>query len=208
MRELAWSKSRAALVVAVVAWLGAVTSGFAIYQRYESTPGSAGAPTVDWPADASIPLERQGLTLVLAIHPHCPCSAATVHELERVLAPRPGRARLNVLLFKPANAPDSWASSSTSRTLANMADSKIWLDACGRKAARFGAVTSGQLLVYDGDGRLRFAGGITPLRGQNGANAGSESLEALLDDTQTELRHTPVFGCSLITAPATPEGDL
>ena len=182
MREFALCRSRVALAVAVVAWLGAVASGFAIFQRYDSTPGSAGAPTVDWPSDTSIPLEPNRLTLILAIHPHCPCSAATVDELERVLASQPGRAKLNVLLFKPANKPDRWASSSTSRALGDMADAKTWLDAGGQQAARFGAVTSGQLLVYDAGGRLRFAGGITPLRGQTGANAGSEALKALLDD--------------------------
>ncbi len=201
MRVMAWSKSRAVLAVAVTAWLAAVASGFAIFERYESTPGSAGAPSIDWPAGTAIPLESNRLTLVLAIHPRCPCSAATVEVLERLLAARPGRTKLNALLFKPDHKPASWASSSTSRTLANMADTKTWLDDEGREAAQFGAVTSGQLLIYDSEGHLRFSGGITALRGHSGANAGSDALLALLDGQPTEIKHTPVFGCSLLSAP-------
>ncbi len=74
------------------------------------------------------------------------------------------RAKLNVLSFKPANKPAGWATSSISRTLASMPGTKIWLDDEGREAARFGAVTSGQLLIYDAEGRLRFSGGITVMR--------------------------------------------
>jgi hypothetical protein len=207
MRFIAWSRSRTVLTIAVAAWLGAVASGFAIFQRYESTPGSAGTPNIDWPADSPILLESNRLTLVLAIHPRCPCSAATVEVLERVLGPRPGRAKLNVLLFKPANEPASWASSSTSRALADIADTQTWLDDGGREATRFGAVTSGQLLIYDAGGRLRFAGGITAVRGQSGANAASVALEALLDDRHTELKKTPVYGCSLLSAPTQPKED-
>jgi hypothetical protein len=130
-----------------------------------------------------------------------------VEVLQRVLARRPGRAKLNVLLFKPANEPASWASSLTSRALANLADTQTWLDDDGREAARFGAVTSGQLLIYEAGGRLLFAGGITALRGQSEANAASEALEALLDARQTELKKAPVFGCSLLSAPSQPKGD-
>ncbi len=70
-----------------------------------------------------------------------------------------------------------------------------------REARLFGAVTSGQVVLYDAVGVLRFRGGITPSRGHEGTTAGGETVrrfvatgeqEASLHTTATE-----VFGCAL-----------
>ena len=41
---------------------------------------------------------------------------------------------------------------------------RIWTDVGAVEARRFGAATSGLVLVYDASGRLVFQGGITPAR--------------------------------------------
>ena len=67
----------------------------------------------------------------------------------------------------------------------------------GTIAASFGAFTSGQVLLYDARrGALRFAGGITGARGHEGANAGRDALQSVLDEGAAKAR-APVFGCSL-----------
>ena len=71
------------------------------------------------------------------------------------------------------------------------------LDEGGVEASRFGAATSGQAILYDGDGRLVFSGGITAARGHFGDNAGSQALARLLIDGMPSRPHTPVFGCAL-----------
>jgi hypothetical protein len=131
---------------------------------------------------------------------------ATISELERLLTERPGRAALNVLLFKPAQQPDNWTSSASSQALAQWANTRLWIDEEGSEAARFGALTSGQLLIYDAGGRLRFAGGVTPGRGQSGASVGSEAVAAVLEGACAEWMQSPVYGCSLFGAPATGTG--
>lgn len=192
---------------ACAVWLAIVGCGFAVLHRYEATPGRASAPSPAWPKDSPIPLEEHRLTMVLALHPRCPCSTATIGELEELLARHPGRAALNVLLYKPANQPDDWTTSRSSQTLARWADTRLWIDEEGREAARVGALTSGHLLIYDADGRLCFSGGITPGRGRYGASAGSEAVAAVLDGLHGEWKQTPVYGCSLLAAPLDGRGE-
>ena len=77
-------------------------------------------------------------------------------------------------------------------------------DASGVEAARFGAGTSGAVLLYSSDGTLLFAGGITPARGHQGDSFGRQRLLALLDGAAADRRDAPVFGCALQNQNATP----
>jgi hypothetical protein len=195
---------RSTLVPALVgaAWLIAVACGFAVLHRYASTPAHVGIVPSSWPVQDRIALEVDRLTLVMAIHPRCPCTRATALALEELLASRPGRARLNVLVYKPAQAPDSWAATPISRSLSALSDVRSWIDPDGALATRFGAVTSGQVLAFDARGCLRFSGGVTPVRGQVGPNAGYAALASLLDDKPVQQKNFPVFGCSILSAPS------
>lgn len=74
-------------------------------------------------------------------------------------------------------------------------------DGDGVEAKRFGAFTSGQALLYDAQGQLRFSGGITDSRGHEGDNAGREAIEAILAGKTATTTLTDVFGCGLF-APA------
>jgi hypothetical protein len=67
----------------------------------------------------------------------------------------------------------------------------------GVEARRFGAATSGQVILYDARGTLLFSGGITPARGHSGDSTGRDAILALLIDGSSEASETPVFGCSL-----------
>ena len=206
MRKLAWRGSNIAWALAGGCWLMVLVGGFALLHRYEATPGSDGDPARTWPAGVAIPREPHGLTLVLALHPHCPCSAATCQELERILATRPDGAKLHVLLFKPADVSDDWTATATTRSLEGLPNVRCWIDEDGKLAELFGAATSGEVLAYDGQGKLRFAGGVTPLRGQTGPNSGSDTLTALLDGKPIESNATAVFGCSIRSTPVRGEG--
>ena len=69
----------------------------------------------------------------------------------------------------------------------------------GVEAARFGAVTSGQTVLYDEDGALLFTGGITGARGHSGDNAGRASVVALFESRTGRTSWTSVFGCGLFS---------
>ena len=54
-------------------------------------------------------------------------------------------------------------------------DVTVVRDDMAGEARRFGAVTSGQTLLFDTQGNLLFSGGITAARAQAGDNAGRAS---------------------------------
>jgi len=69
-------------------------------------------------------------------------------------------------------------------------------DLTGEHTRSYGVWTSGQIVVYDGDGQLRFCGGITRGRGQLGDNPGLRQLRAALTGSSSHTEG-PVFGCPI-----------
>ena len=69
-------------------------------------------------------------------------------------------------------------------------------DAGGGESRRFGALTSGHVLLYGRDGRLLYNGGVTGGRGHEGANAGLSLAEKLLR-SGGEPASQPIYGCAL-----------
>jgi hypothetical protein len=73
----------------------------------------------------------------------------------------------------------------------------VVIDEGGVEAARFEALTSGQVVLYDGEGRLQFSGGITGARGHLGDNLGLRRVMSLLRGAEPDRTDSPVFGCPL-----------
>jgi hypothetical protein len=71
-------------------------------------------------------------------------------------------------------------------------------DIDGGEIRKFGAATSGQVLLYDASGRLQFNGGITASRGHAGDNDGRDAVASLLRSGRAPLHTAFVFGCSLL----------
>lgn len=185
-----------ALVVA--AWVIAAAAGLAGLARYASTPGPHAEPPATWPADTAIPREAGRTTLVLFLHPRCPCSTATIRELQRALVSTSEPTSLCVVVS--ASDPADFAAAR--ERVVDLRPAAIIDDPASVESLRFGAATSGEVLVYDAAGRLAFHGGITPSRGHEGDNAGRTSIAALLSGTTPTARETDVFGCPLCTPPA------
>jgi hypothetical protein len=185
-------------VVGVSVWLIAVGAGLWTVWNYDNTPGASAPAPVQWPADAAIAQSADGPTLVLLAHPQCSCTAATLTELAEVLARASRPPQTYVLFLKPYGVPDWWERSPLWRQAAALPGVTVLRDDDGREAARFGAITSGQVVFYDAGGTLRFSGGITGARGHAGDNAGRRSLVALLNEKGPVVDHTNVFGCSLV----------
>jgi hypothetical protein len=72
--------------IVVTAWLALVVALIAATERRDAAPGAMGEQPRRWPAATRLALADDGLTLVLLLHPQCPCSVASVEELERLLA--------------------------------------------------------------------------------------------------------------------------
>ena len=177
--------------------MAAVAVGLRLILNYENTPGISGASSQVWPVDSQIHRTPGLPTLVTMVHPHCPCSRASIGELALLMVRGQGLVNANVVFVKPRDFPDEWERSDLWSSAAMIPGVNVSVDNDGVEARRFGSRTSGQVMLYSADGRLIFSGGITAARGHSGDNYGRSAIIELLNDGAVEQRETPVFGCPL-----------
>jgi hypothetical protein len=185
-------------VAAGVTVLFAIT-GLVSLVVHSMTPGACRPTPVAWPDDSALTRDQTRPMLLLFLHPFCPCSRATLTELERILARNPDRTRTEIVFVRPKGAPQGWESSPLQQRAEAIPGVVVTLDRDGREAARFGAETSGHACLYTADGRLAFSGGLTAARGHEGESIGRESIEALIRGQTVATSRADVFGCPLRT---------
>ena len=130
-------------------------------------------------------------------HPRCPCTRASIGELAILMNRLKGRVRATVLFVKPAAGAADWEASGLMASAARIPGVSVLVDEGGREAARLGARTSGQVLLYGRSGELEFAGGITPGRAHMGDNVGIDRIVSLVTRGEADRRLSSVFGCAL-----------
>jgi hypothetical protein len=185
------------ILAAVGLWLVLVVTGFGVLTKYASTAGDAGRAAETWPAESRFDRDRERPTLVLFLHPQCPCSRATIEELDRLLAESQGRLGVRVVFVRPSGMPAGWEHTDLWRRAAAIPGVSVAADVGGVEARQFGARTSGQALLYEPDGRLLFRGGLTAARGHAGDSPGGDALRAILAGNASAIEDIPVFGCPL-----------
>jgi hypothetical protein len=183
-----------------VLWLAAVVGGLGALQAYKSRPGSTGSAPAAFTAWPSSSDSGSRARLTMFLHPHCPCSRASLRELQEILAREPDKAAVEIVFVKPDGAGRDWTTTSL-RDQAEAIPGVRVIDDDGTLARRLGAETSGYVVLYDASGKLLFSGGITPSRGHEGRNAGLDAICALLDGATKASTgvQTPVYGCPLFT---------
>jgi hypothetical protein len=185
-------------VVLCSVWLLAVMAGTVAFWNYGGTAGSAGATPQRWPTGISLSLDAAHDTLLMFAHPQCACTRASLEELNQLMAQCEGKVTAHVLFFKPDKFSEAWTHSGLRESASAIPGTIIHDDPNGVIAARFGAETSGYVVLYSPQGQLLFEGGITGSRGHAGDNAGQSTLISLLNGRASQVRQTPVFGCSLL----------
>ncbi len=188
---------RLAVVAAVALWLAAAGTGFGLLEAYKAVPGDAAAAPPSWPAGSQVRPDPGRASLLLFCHPHCPCTRASLDELEAVLTRCGGRASARVLFVVPEEGPRDWEHTDLWRCAAGLPGVVVRADAGGREARRFSASTSGHALLYGPDGRLLYHGGLTGSRVHAGDNPRRAAVLALLRGAAAGPLEGPTFGCSL-----------
>jgi hypothetical protein len=183
--------------VAAVLWFSMVSGGLWLTWNYQNTPGVAASAPVKWVMESRIQRTRELPTLVLAIHPHCPCSRATIGELALLMAHVQGLVNANVVFVKPHEFSEDWEKTDLWKSASGIPGVTVMTDEDGVEAAHFGSRTSGQVVLYDADGQLIFSGGITSSRGHSGENEGRSAIASWLISRNDPTSQTQVFGCSL-----------
>jgi hypothetical protein len=210
--------SRTVLALLLGAWAAALFAGAWAVQRHQREAGAAGAAPASLPASASelAPGSRGPAVLWAFVHPQCPCTGASLRELEQVLVAhqrslRGSRLSVRVAFYRPTGSASSWSRTASWRATERLAKSfpavSLHDDRGGALARSMGVLTSGHVLLYDAARRLRFSGGVTISRGHEGSNPAEDALVRLLRRADVwslaasprppALVKTPVFGCAL-----------
>jgi len=184
------------LALAAVIWIAVIGAGYRKVVAYSLTPGTPASPTRSWPASVRFQRNPYGATVVMLVHPHCPCTRASLTELSNIMTRFSG-VRAYVFFLRPSGFDSSWVRTSTWRIAERIPGAIPLVDENGVEAARFGAHTSGQVVVYDRDGALVFSGGITPSRGHIGESDSQRQIVALLSGERPDKSKSAVFGCAL-----------
>lgn len=186
------------LVVSSAIWLACVCAGFHAMLAYGGRPGPASTVGPTWPAATGLKLSESPYTLVLFLHPQCPCSNATLNELAVLLAKCP-QIRAQVLFIRPNVFQPGWEKTHLWTTVESLPGATAQVDPEGKESTVFSAQTSGECALYDRTGRLRFKGGITGSRGHEGDNRGLSIIEEIVQRGGTTAGEpiTPAFGCPL-----------
>ena len=149
-----------------------------------------------WPNDIELGLDDRPVVAIF-YHPKCPCTRATVRCLQRFSTRFESAPTLIAYAYAPLQSNDDWIESETTANLRLLANTTIVMDREGQIAQRFGAHTSGHVMVFDAEHELLFSGGITPARGHEGEGKAGLSFLDCLNGKRIESSRWPVLGCSL-----------
>ena len=183
--------------VAVAAWGVVVTGGIWSLWLYQHKAGADFDLINVWPQESKIPRDQEQHTLVMFVHPLCPCSRASIAELERALTRCKLAFSAVVMFVRPGGMRNGWEKSDLWDAAAQVPGVHVAWDKDGAEASRFGAATSGLAVLYDAQGKLVFRGGLTSSRGHHGNSPGRLAVESLVLGHTTNRKDSRVFGCPL-----------
>jgi hypothetical protein len=184
----------------VPTWFVAVICMAIVFAVHETKPGLADVSRIQELSPVSFAVPGFTPKLLIFLHPECPCSAASVENLARIMARCQRRVDAEIFIYQPSNQPDSWSRTSVWESARNIPGVSVHFDKDAHLAKAYGAATSGQTLLFDEAGRLIFAGGITPTRAHSGDSEGADAIVALVlgfARPHASLWTTPVYGCEI-----------
>src|SRR5579871_6313093 len=92
------------------AWGAVVVLALLYLEAYAARPGDSGAPPAVWPPESRIQRDGQRPTVLIFLHPRCPCSRASLAELVHVVERCGSRAPVHAVLLA-SEAFDRWGQS-------------------------------------------------------------------------------------------------
>jgi len=179
----------------ITVWLGCIAAHFCALQHYSAKEGAAHTPR---DPDEFFAAHRQPdrPLLVMAVHPRCPCSDASLAELGDLLARSGGKCDALLVQYHPADQTSGWLADSAPQRLGGVRV-EVLLDVGGKIASALGAATSGHIVFADAQGKIRFTGGLTTSRGHRGRAPAQDAILKLLSGSKTDACSAPVYGCAL-----------
>ena len=185
------------VAVCIIVWAIGLSIIASRFLSYELRAGAPGVAQDSWPRDNFVNQNETSATLIMAVHPQCPCTEASIYELNRLMTRCQGRLRTTALFIKPQTMPEAWARTKRFDAVNAIPGAHAEIDVDGAECERFGMQTSGDIRLFDRAGKLLFSGGITEFRGHAGDNASFDAAVAAIESGAPASVSTPVFGCPL-----------
>lgn len=187
------SRTRSWLIAVSLVWGIALVVGICLLADYGAKPGSRRELQESYPLQSPFKLNGDRFALVVAIHPRCPCSEATLIELQAIRERCGDRLVVHLLVVGADSAEEipSWLLHRYPPDVVLRHDPK------GEEARRYGAETSGHVVLFDPSGQCRFQGGITQARGHAGDNLARQRILSIIRGQSVDVETFPVFGCRL-----------
>ncbi|EAQ79967.1 hypothetical protein [Blastopirellula marina] len=183
----------------VVGWGVALCAVWWSMTAYSYQIDGTALPIVAWPSDANLSIAADRPTVLLFLHPRCPCSAASLTELEQAILETPAARKPRVLVIAavPTQYDAQWTETRNVVRGEQLPHASVVIDAGGLESHKFGVVSSGHVMAFAPSGELLFSGGVTQSRGHAGNNTGRASLIRALTGVAFSTAEIPVFGCRL-----------
>ncbi|MDB6059501.1 MAG: hypothetical protein JWO95_3345 [Verrucomicrobiales bacterium] len=178
-------------------WLLAVLACGLFLISLDNSAGPQAMAGMEFPKVQEVQLDSHRCTLLLFAHPKCPCTRATIGELNRLLTRCTTNVAVHVFFLRPSTETEDWSQTDLWRSAGSIPGVQVHLDTDGAIAATFGASTSGDAVLYSSHGKLLFHGGITAGRGHEGDNPGASAIVAFATGTTATFNQTPAYGCQL-----------
>ena len=92
-------------VFLVLGWILVVGAAFAWTLTHGGDKPELGAAPARWPSGTRLPLDSAVPTLVMFTHPRCPCTRASLHELQWIVEHANGNVHAYVVFARPRGEP-------------------------------------------------------------------------------------------------------
>ena len=107
---------------AITVWLALILLGMAALAKHQYAPGESvlfGSEALALNASPSH-MDDVASQLVVYLHPECPCSEATVEELDRMMTRCGSRLTAKVMMFRPDGVSADWGDTNVQRRAARI----------------------------------------------------------------------------------------
>ena len=193
-------KSQLLITTIVTLWLFVCAFLTAQLIAFGARPGEKAQTAKSFPQTTKLKLTKDKFTVVAFLHPQCPCSKATIGELEEFMGNHGDDSTAYALFLKPVGCNEEFARSELFEQSSRIKGVQTIVDNDGLEAKIFGSKTSGQVMVYDPRGCLVFSGGITSSRGHYGDNDGLDAVCNIVQKKEKSIECSEVYGCPLFAS--------
>ncbi|MEM7232298.1 MAG: hypothetical protein AAF517_09000 [Planctomycetota bacterium] len=187
------------MVLLAVLWLIGIGVGLSVLLRFDYEAGAVGRIATTFPTRTRLEPAENGMTLVMSLHPRCPCSRASIAELERLLARCGESLQATLLFYVPSGFDAAWTDTPTWNRAREVPGVTTEADVDGRLIKRFGFQVSGEAALFDSKSQLRFHGGITPARSHEGTSEGALAVAGIVSGEREDYFEAPSFGCPVFS---------